>query len=300
MLTGTGYPPDQPATLTIEGPPEPLTLTQATNPALRSDIRGIVLFELFPGRENIGPARIELTAGGCTAVTTVEVLESMLPPACPAGDPVASGSPKSDAYEALVLADGPLAYWRFEEEAGPLAIATVGQDGAIQGDGVFGQAGPIPGSRALGLDGDGDRVNIGDIELPADFTIEGWIFLCDNDITDEDGLFSQDGGFGPILVFRDAKPVLWSGSSNRGDVVWAEEPVEHARWYHVALNRAGPDVTLFLDGEPLMTAPFEALLPIGALGSSNFGSTAGQIDEIAIYDHALTPEQLAARVAAAN
>ena len=59
-------------------------------------------------------------------------------------------------------------------------------------------------------------------------------------------------------------------------------------------------MTLFLDGEPLMTAPFEALLPIGALGSSNFGSTAGQIDEIAIYDHALTPEQLAARVAAAN
>ena len=303
QLIGTGFPADQPATLTIAGPPDPgspLVLTQADEPAMRTDVRGVLLYRLFPGRENIGTARMTLSAGGCEASTQLELLESRFPPACPAGDPVASGGPASDGYEDLVLADAPIAYWRFEEGAGPLAVATVGQGGAIQGNGVFGQAGAIPGSRALGLDGDGDWVNIIDLELPADFTIEGWISFCDNEISQEDSLFSQDGDFGQNMTFRDGFVFLWSGDFDRGDVVWTEEPFEHARWYHIALTRSGPDVTLHVNGGAVMSAPYDPVVSVGALGYSGFSWTAAQIDEFAIYDHALTPEQLAARVAAAS
>lgn len=303
QLTGTGFPPDQPATLTITGPPEgsdPLILDQSTNPALRSDIRGVVEFVLRPERDNIGIAQIDLVAGRCSASTTIELPEAMFPPACPAGKPVASGGPAADAYAALVLADAPIGYWRFEEAAGPFAVASAGQDGAIQGDGPFGQAGPVTGSRALGLDGDGDWVNIVDIELAADFTIEGWIYFCDNEIWSDDGLVSQDGDFGPNINFFDARPRFWSGDTAIGDVVWTDEPVEHARWYHIALTRFGPNVTLYVSGQSVMTAAYAPALPVGALGSSGTGTTAGQIDEIAIYDYRLTPEQLAARVAAAS
>jgi len=292
-LTGSGFPPDQPATLTIDGPPEPVTLTQSTNPALRSDVRGVVLFELFPGREHIGPARIELTAGGCTAFTTIEVLESMLPPACPGGEPVASGGATADAYAALVLADEPIAYWRFEEDAGPLAVATVGADGAIQGDGVFGQPGPIPGSRALGLDGDGDWVNIVALELGGDFAIEGWMWFCGDGIDASDALVGAE----PNVNFHEATVRLWDGAM---DVAWADRQVEVGRWYHVAVVRADGEVVLYLDGQAVGSEQFEPTLPITTIGFGGVGSLTGQLDEVAVYDHALSVDQLAERVAAAG
>jgi hypothetical protein len=293
QITGSGFEPDEPATLTLGDGDSSETFTQTTNPALRTDIRGVVLFAIGAERENVGLNRFELTSGGCTATTSLEVVTTMFPPACPAGAPVASGGTTVDAYAALVVADAPIGYWRFEEDAGPLASATVGAAGAIQGDGVFGQPGAIQGSRALGLDGDGDMVDIVDIELPADFTIEGWISFCENDITNEDALV----GPVPNLNFHDAKPRLWSGEM---DVVFAETSVEHDRWYHVAVTRAGPDVTLYVDGVAVHSDPFADSISIGALGYGDAGWTSGQLDEIAIYDHALTPDQLAAHVAAAS
>ena len=51
--------------------------------ALRTDIRGVVLYRTFPDRENIGATRLTLSAGGCTASTDVTLDESLFPPACP-------------------------------------------------------------------------------------------------------------------------------------------------------------------------------------------------------------------------
>jgi hypothetical protein len=293
QIRGSGFEPDEPATLTLDDGDSSDTLTQTTNPALRTDIRGVVLFAIGAERENVGLNRFELSAGGCTATTSLEVVATMFPPACPAGEPVATGGTTADAYAALVVADAPIGYWRFEEDSGPLAAATVGAPGAIQGDGVFGQPGAIEGSRALGLDGDGDMVDIVDIDLPADFTIEGWISFCENDITNEDALF----GPVPNINFHDATPRLWSGEM---DVVVAETRVVHDRWYHVAVTRAGSAVTLYIDGALVHSDPFADPLSIGVLGYGDVGSTSAQLDEVAIYDHALTPEQLAAHVAAAS
>jgi hypothetical protein len=290
---GSGFEPDEPATLTLDDGDSSETFTQTTNPALRTDIRGVVLFAIGVERENIGMNRYELSAAGCTASTSLEIVATMFPPACPAGEPVASGGANAEAYAALVVADGPVGYWRFEEDAGPLAVATVGTAGAIQGEGVFGQAGAIEGSRALGLDGDGDMVDIVDVALPADFTIEGWISFCENDITNEDALV----GPVPNVNFHEAKPRLWSGEK---DVVFAEAALDQDRWYHVAVTRAGSEVTLYVDGAAVHSDPFVDPVSIGALGYGDAGWTSGQLDEIAIYDHALTPEQLAAHVAAAS
>jgi hypothetical protein len=298
LVSGTGFPPDEPATLTIVGPPDPgspLVLTQAEEPALRTDTRGVVLYRTFPGRENIGTARMTLSAGGCTASTDVVLDESAFPPACPDEPPPLAGD-RAAAYEALILADDPVGYWRFEEEAGnPIATAAVGPPAAIQGKAELGQAG-VAGSRAIGLRGEG-RIAIDPLELPGDFAIEAWMLLCNDRIGNRDGLFASPDG-PPNVNFFNAAPRFWTGDE---DLVFADDGfLAHDRWYHLALLRAGGIVTLAVDGVSLGSARFADPIRLAWLGDSGDGATSGQLDEFAVYDHALTLEALAERVAAAR
>jgi hypothetical protein len=296
LISGSGFEPDQPASLTLDDGRNQTTYTQTTNPALRTDVRGAVFFRVAAERENIGVTRIELTAGDCTATTASDVTASMFPPACPHTEPVASGGADAEAYTAMVLADKPIAYWQFEEHSGPFAVATVGQNAAIQGDGVRAQQGPIPGSRAIGFDGEGDWVGVVPLELDDDFTIEGWVFFCENLIDNADALVGL-AGEGPDINFFDARLRLWDGN---GDPAVADTPVAPDRWYHVAVVRRDDELTLYLDGRLVGAGQFDQPFRVSALGSGNAGSLTGQLDEVAIYDHALTPEQLAARFAAAS
>jgi hypothetical protein len=57
---------------------------------------------------------------------------------------------------------------------------------------------------------------------------------------------------------------------------------------------------LVVDGISLGSAPFPDSINVAWLGDSGGGSTSGQLDEFAVYDHALTLEDLAERVAAAR
>ena len=298
LVSGTGFPPGEPATLTIVGPPDPgapLVLTQVEEAGLRTDIRGVVLYRTVPSRDNIGTSRITIAAGGCTASTEVELEASLFPPACPDAAPPAAGAPAA-AYAALVLADDPLGYWRFEEEVGdPIAVAEVGDPAAIMGNAILGQAG-VAGSRAIGLRGEG-RVAIDPIELTGDFTIEAWMLLCHDRIGARDGLFAATEG-APNLNFTFAAPRLWTGGEEHA---WTDDGfLVHDRWYHLALVRNGGEILLAVDGTSLGTAPFGDPLNVASLGDAGGGTTTGQLDEFAVYDHALTLEDLAERIAAAR
>jgi len=295
-LEGSGFPPDEPATLGLDDGRNATVLTQAEAPALHTDVRGVVRFDFGAERENVGTNRVELSAGGCTARDSIEITAAMFPPACPTNEPVPSGGAKADAYEALVVGDEPIAYWRFEEVAGPIATARVGELGAFQGNPRYAQPGPISGSRAVALDGDGDWIDVVDLELPGDFTIEGWIFFCENDISNDDALVGNTDG-GPNLNFFDARLRLWTGEL---DVAEIATPMDLARWYQVAAVRAGGAVELYVDGISAAHGGFADPFRIGTLGNAGGGTLAGLIDEVAIYDHALSAEQLAAHAAAAS
>jgi hypothetical protein len=69
--------------------------------------------------------------------------------------PVMNGD--GDRYRAVVLAKGPVGYWRLGEVAGPTAFdsSASGSDGAYYGDVSFGQAGAISNDpdTAVGFDG---------------------------------------------------------------------------------------------------------------------------------------------------
>ena len=298
LVSGTGFPPNEPATLTIAGPPDPgspLVLTQAEDAALRTDIRGVVLYRTFPGRDNIGASRMTLSAGGCTASAEVVLEASLFPPACP-DEPSQPADERAAAYAELILADEPIGYWRFEEAAGnPIATAEVGPPAAIQGNAELGKAG-VAGGRAVGLRGEG-RIAVDPLELAGDFTIEGWMLLCNDGIGNRDGLFATVDG-APNVNFFAAAPRFWTGDE---DLVWADDDfLVHDRWYHLALRRAGGEITLAVDGASLGSAPFGDPIRLAWLGDAGEGATSGQLDEFAVYDHALTLEDLAERIAAAR
>ena len=299
QLTGTGFPPDEPATLTIVGPPdgEPLVLDQTTEPELRSDVRGVVLFGLSPRREHIGMTTFELAAGGCTASTTNSLDASLFPPACPTEPAGPSRAQTAARYRDLVLADAPVAYWQFDDLVGPVVAALAGRPGSVQGDGRFRLPGAMPGSLSLGLDGEADVVEITPIELAGDFTVEGWVFLCDNPINNRDGLFAAPEG-APNVNFFNAAPRFWTGDE---DIVGTPDgALEHVRWHHIALVRRAGELELVVDGVSAGFGTYEPPLVIATLGDSGGGSTTGQLDELAIYDHALTLDDIAVRVGAAT
>lgn len=294
QITGSGFPPDEPVILTVGLGDRTGTFSQTTNPALRTDVRGVVLFGLGAGREDIGTSGVTLAAGGCTATASITIDESAFPPACPAEPPLAG--PVGDAYRDRILADEPIAYWRFEDVEGPILAAEVGDPAALIGNGVLALAGAMPGSAALGLRGDGG-VRITPLRLAGDFTIEAWVLLCEDGIDAGDGLFASSEGQ-PNVNFFNAAPRFWTGAE---DLVWADDGLlEHARWYHLALIREAGRLSLVVDGRAVGSAPFPDTIELARLGDSGDGTTFGQLDEFAVHDHSLTLEDLAARRAAAR
>jgi concanavalin A-like lectin/glucanase superfamily protein len=97
----------------------------------------------------------------------------------------------SDAYSSVVLAKGPVGYWRLSESAGPTAVDFSGRgyDGVYSGNPTFGQPGAITGTpdAAVGFNGPTSKDYV-EIAEPADasqafsqptsgagLTVEAWL-----------------------------------------------------------------------------------------------------------------------------
>jgi hypothetical protein len=94
-----------------------------------------------------------------------------------------------DPYSAVVLAKGPVGYWRLDESGGPTAVDASGKgvNGAYHGNPTFGEPGAIAGSAdtAIRLNGfsSGDYVEIPDMDgapfsqptSGAGLTVEVWM-----------------------------------------------------------------------------------------------------------------------------
>jgi hypothetical protein len=292
-VIGEGYRPD--ATVTFEfsdSHGDTMTVTEADDPAMRTDIRG--RFEVGVGfeRELTDLVTVTAEAGGCVATATDDRPFVAYPPECvPSAEVDPSGAARSAAYEELVLADNPLAYWRFEEAA-PTADAAGPRSGTFEGPVAPGQAG-VAGSVGLLLTG-GWLPVAPPIELVRDFTIEAWAFPCGDSVDNADALVGQ-GGEGPDVNLFDARLRLWTGES---DVAWAADPLPLERWVHLAVVRSDGVVSIVVDGEVVGSGPYTAPFPVAAIGSGNAGTFEGWLDEVAIFDHAIPVERLVERTAA--
>jgi hypothetical protein len=91
-------------------------------------------------------------------------------------------------------------------------------------------------------------------------------------------------------------------STNTGTNCYSEAPYRLRRWQHVVAVKQGSEMKLYLDGavvdtqqDPGSLSP-NLLLVIGQIGqTARTHRFIGQIDELAIYSHALTEEEIVSR-----
>ena len=227
----------------------------------------------------------------------------------------------ANGYADAVLADGPIAYYRFgdtRDTNGPPTAANSGSLGAAangiyNGDATPGALAPRPpafpgfeaSNTALQLDGAGDFVGTiaGLMNSRPIFTISGWM-RRNGDQADRTGLWGQNDlvEFGYI---NNNTLELWT--DNGLDV--SPNPIPNGEWAHIAVVSDGSPGTasMYTNGVLALSRahslPADNNFAFNIGGGGVFDATgnffAGQIDEVAVFAKALTPEQIAAQYAAA-
>ncbi|MEX2186485.1 MAG: LamG domain-containing protein [Pirellulales bacterium] len=216
-------------------------------------------------------------------------------------------------YMSEILADGPIGYWRFEEAAGA-AVDSSGnsRDGAYM-NGVT--PGLFPGALSIGGKSAAFDGSTGFVDLPGswggaamtEISLEAWVNPADP-IT---------GDFQAILSGHDPNSFahfqLHSGG-NMGvyaDVGFVAAPIVSATptdtWRHVVMTAKSGETKVYVNGTQVgATVPtaFANIaessnvdIGIGHLGARWFN---GLLDEVAIYDSALSPERIMAHYDAAG
>ncbi len=211
----------------------------------------------------------------------------------------------------VVRRDNPRIYFRMNEPVGTAAAldrASYGglQDGTYENGPVLGQTG-IPGNwpegdTAARFDGVDDFVKVSD-KPAGDYTaysLEAWVRT---ESTDNQGIFvrTADDNLGlnsHEMWIRDGVFALrtWVGSER---VVTGETLVEPGQWYHVVATAENDGLMrLFVNGEEEGTAATVGTLWDGGnqwyIGSEvlDVGYFQGLMDEVAIYDYALSPQAI--------
>jgi hypothetical protein len=183
--------------------------------------------------------------------------------------------------------------WHFDDDA--LDSSGNNNDGTVYGgeswvDGKFGNA--------LSFDGVNNWVDIPDLSITGDFSIEFWVNL-------DPGISNHDAIVGPgVPVAQDinfhAGHCRWFTGDDSGfprDVIIANTPAQPNTWEYYAITRSGDTLTLYLNGVvdvtkdvyDINTFPFHPMV----IGRGNAGYFGGLIDEVRIWDGALTGPQIA-------
>ena len=237
--------------------------------------------------------------------------------ATPARSRVTSGPSK---YAAQVMADRPLAYWRFRETSGTSAHSETGSyDGVVLGNPTFGAAGPVDGGKAITLDGVDDRMTADALsKLPPStwangFTLEAWANMASNRTEQHVIEFAEgDGTQAPAILFDDP---TWAFKYRDGTVS-SDTSTTGAlsnTWYHlVARVDAQGKGQLSVNGilkagwSGSVKPPTDGLFQVGADYDCHPPDSCptldtffhGKIAEPAIYNKALSADRIQAHYTA--
>ena len=215
-------------------------------------------------------------------------------------------------YTDVVAADGPVAYWRMGESSAASAAADqMGtRDGTYTGGVTVGEPGAIAGDTdtAARLDGSSGHVAIGTspaLNSAGQITYEAWVQPQAS--SGFQNILAHGHQFGP-----DAEGFLRMNGSTyqvgrypnevRADAPGAAD-VGSGEWVHLAGVYNGTRWELFRNGlrvgasaptpyGAIAFAPDNVGWAIGARGTGTERFFNGLIDEVALYDQALTPDQI--------
>jgi hypothetical protein len=232
----------------------------------------------------------------------------------------AARSLTADEYRALVMSDGPAAYWRLADVSGPTAKDETGSyAGTIVGTPDFGAQGPLTrGSTAMRFKG-AERIAADSFVNATtaswkSATVEAWI--ASEVMVGVEGRIVEWRGKPPeseVSLFVDNASASTKAIVGNTTLV-STTVVVGAQWHHVALVATATSAAMYIDGvlEATQAAAFPALPTSGVFAiAADFDnpndaglvadmdeSFKGRIAEVAVYDHALTPARIAAHASA--
>lgn len=224
------------------------------------------------------------------------------------------------------LTDDLVGYWPFDDGADPTDDAsvntntgTLGNGAGVDGDDpafVSGAAdiAPVPGNVSSLDFAAGDFVRVADnTDLePTDVTVSVWV-RNNGAPTSFDYILAKtrDGGKASYALYTAGSGGLFFYASNAGDFFLSDNAgagIWDGNWHHIAgiYDSSGPTVHLFVDGVEVgtpnagpgaidyVTAGGFGDLTIGTYNDVAIADWIGNIDEVRVYDVALTAGQIAA------
>lgn len=229
-------------------------------------------------------------------------------------DPVPLEAQYSWVEEEVRVEEGLFAYWKFDEGGGAIAHDSVGSnDGTLVGDPCW-TSGQIRG--ALSFDGVGDYVDldahISDYQNLSTGTISVWI---KKESTGSAGGFfcASDGGDNYSSLYfaklEDERIKIRISQNDTSKLYWISTDTLPTGWHHFAYVTNSSGHWIYLDGEP-MTGSYtvgspstnaffvhvteQDTLRIGHIYRDNEAVFPwdGLIDDVRIYDEALSPEEI--------
>lgn len=218
-------------------------------------------------------------------------------------------SPYADA----VRADKPLAYWRFSSIAGMRAVDEIGGvNGTVMGGVTTVPGATNDGDLAFQFDGSSGRIEAGDV-FPftgaAPYTIELWArrAVATPNVEWIIERNSLSGGSEGWAIYTGQNFTLHSRQVADVEGGYAStSELTGGIWHHLVATFDGTDSALYRDGAYTggMLAPAlntsAGLLVFGDRARTQFFKFDGALDDIAIYDRALTPSRIAAHYAASG
>jgi glucose/arabinose dehydrogenase len=246
-----------------------------------------------PGTLSVTTNTASLTAGTYTGTVTVTA----------AG---ASGSPRTVAVTLTVNpvtpGGGPVGAWGFDETSGASASDASGQgnNGTVSGAlrttaGRYGQA--------LSFDGINDWVTVpdaGSLDLTNRATLEAWVYPTALGGDWRTALFKERTGHLAYALYANNDAVRPSGHLFTTGDLWANgtAALPLNTWSHLAMTWDGATQRLWLNGAQVASRAVTGTLPNGS-GPLRFGGNAiwpewfaGRLDEIRVYNRALTQAEL--------
>jgi|GEM_PF-2752533 len=210
------------------------------------------------------------------------------------------------ATASLVWATGDLtSYWPFDGTANDIVNGNHGtpHGDAAYADGKFGQA--------LSLDGDGDYVSIPDstsLDLSGEMTVEAWIKVAVHKNYNAIVIKGEDVAENyELLLYADGRlhsPIKFTDGSRT--YLNASGAITDNNWHHVAMTYKPGQWIIYVDGEKkaertdISKTPLTNNIPLFIGAEQYLGSFRterffnGDIDEVGIWNRALSPEEIAA------
>lgn len=215
-------------------------------------------------------------------------------------------------YTNVLLADGPVAYWRFNETSGTTAYDYVGGYNGTNFNivpGVSGVGGPFIGfesnNTAYLFNGTNADVSVPALNLNTNtVTITAWVKL--NSVPSFfAGIFDWHSGSpnGEFLFYQNQLGYSWNGNSVYAPGLY----VPTNSWAFVAMVVSPATTTIYLATNSTLafyssgiTNDIAAFNTASVIGTALFGYVQGKIDEVAVFKYALTQSQISDLLTAAQ